>query len=283
MISKLEVNEILYHISIQKPDVGTALKTLYIYGTNMKILYDLKVKDIDFEENTIQLYSKQHEKKITRPLDIDLKDELIELIYSNNLGPEDYALHEPEQKVNAWTQKFNRYIRLAIRDLNNTKDYNLPKLTTREFKILRGQHLFIDGVPVKIIREILDHDSENFTRKLLQTAELNEQYYSKITADKVFSDYTDINVFTNECLEPDLELYTVMSYNAQVLLEYYPGINKVELRDLYEDESLAYNEKAVRDLKLQLELIPLDELIPRLKKLEPGQFKRIHNLKFIRN
>ncbi len=269
-LTKEKLNEFLYYLSTDNPKNTLIFKLGYIYGKNMREVLILKPTDINIEKETITFNT--YSEKVTYPLTKTLLDELLGYIYDNELKPDDYIFKNKNQKIEQGIKRLNEYLHATVMSLNKILDLNLPEITTKDFKILRGQHLYLEGVDLHTVHELIGGTNIKVTKNVINFKELHKLRFPCNNIDEVFTDYTDIEVLYEEGFH-DSELYTVSSIDDNIIIEVMQATGEI---NIISSESNSLNEK--------LQEINPEYLFNELRSLkEQGQYKIIEDLRFLKN
>lgn len=265
---KTKFNELLYYIHEDNYKNYLMLKIIYTYGRNASEIFNLKNTDIGTIKDTITFHINTGD--ITYPLIPQIKDELIGYIYDQELKQDDYIFRRPDEAMEIVIKKLNYYLDKTVDTLNKTIEFNCEKLTTKDFKILRGQHLFLDGAKLHVIHELYRNSNIQSTKKNINYNELVELKFPCNTLDKVFQEFTDFNLYTDERFD-DTDIFTVGDETESIIIE------------------LDYNEQTINlisdenELTSKIEEVPPAELCRMLRHMDTGNFRFINGLRFIKN
>lgn len=269
-LTKEKLNELLYYLSTDNFKNTLILKIAYIYGKNMREVLILKSEDINIDDETITFNI--YKDKVTYPLKKELLDELLGYIYDQELNPQDYIFKESGERVHMSIKKLNNYLHSTILSLNKILDLQLPELTTKDFKIMRGQHLYLDGVDIRLVHEFISGNNIKVTKNILNFKELQQLKFPCIDTDDIFDNYTDLEIFYDEQFD-DSELYTVSSVEDSIIIEIMQDTGEIHIID--NDNEL---------LTDKIKEYPTEYLVNELKTLTvTGQYKIIDDLRFLKN
>lgn len=268
---KTKLNELLYYITDDHYKNSLILKLIYIYGRNAREVFNLQTKDINIPEETIQFTTPTGD--ITYPLVETIQDSLIGYIYDNEFTDEDYLFRDQYDTMEIVIKKLNYYLDKKIEDLNKRYESDLPKLTTKDFKIMRGQHLFLDGADLHTIHELYHNSNIKSTKNHIQYNELLKLKFPCHTLDTLFQDYTDLNLYYEETLE-DTSIYTVSNETTNII---------IEIDYINDTINLISEEAEESPIITTIQNINPDILCMELKKLGTGEFKFLYGLRFLKN
>lgn len=267
------LNELLKYISEDNFKYGLIFKLTYVYGRNIGEVLRLKKEDVDLKHNSVDFYLPTE--SVSFMLHESIKQDLLDYIDDKNLIKEDYIFITDDSNINMYSKKLNLYLKSFITNLNrNILSWHCPILVNRDFKNLRGQHLFMDGADVKVINELYKNKNIQSTKDNIGFKELKGERFPCNSLKKVFHEYTDLNVFVDSNFL-SMDLFTVYNEGGSLILEYYYDTNVVKLvtDDTFNSESL-YDEVSSWDFT---------ELVDDLRKLDTGHYKYVGNLKIVKN
>ena len=270
-LNKTKLNELLYYITSDNYKNSLILKLIYVYGRNAREALNLQPKDIDLTTETITFTVPTGE--VTFPLVVDIRDSLMGYVYDRGIEDDEYIFREVDETMEIAIKKLNYYLEKTIDSLNTTIEFNSPKLTTKDFKILRGQHLYLDGTNLHTIHKLYCNTNVMSTKDIIQYNKLNEYLFQCNTLDKIFTDNTDLNLYYDYRFN-QTDLFTVSDNNDTSNL-----IIEVD----YEENTINIITDSDDDLVSEIQKIDPDTLFMELGKLEPGNFKFINDLKIIKN
>jgi integrase len=237
-LNKYQTNQILNTIQKDNKIYGLILKLTYTYARNIGEVSELKTKDINLKENTITFTIYNNNR---RPKTFPLTDENIiqQLkIITEDKNTEEYIFDEyiPHKKIKA---TINYYI--------YKKNIPLLKgngLTTQDFRILRGQHLYQDGISINTIQELYQHADPMTTKKLIEYYDLKEK---EITVDEIFNDkYTNLNLYKDDDYE-DYQTYYCVYEGKEAVIEKENNNIFINGDVLIKDKLMRINLKRVLD------------------------------------
>lgn len=190
LLSKTETNEILKYIREDNEVFGLLFDLIYIYARNVTEVSTIRKKDINLEDNTILFNINQNNTEGIFPIHKDIKKRLCKFMETD----EEYIfkgyipVHNPTGVLNDYLAKNNQ----KFKNLLYKNNVNLS-LSTIDFKILRGQHLFQDGVDVESIHRLYHYKNLNSTKRIINYHGLIQ--HKDVDIDSLFNDYTDVNLF----------------------------------------------------------------------------------------
>lgn len=209
-LNKYQTNKILQTITQDNKIYGLILKLTYTYARNIGEVSELKTENINIYENTITF-----------------------TIYNNNRKPKTFPLTDPEtiQQLKIITEDkkpteyiFDEYI--PHKKIKATINYyiyktNIPYLkgkglTTQDFRILRGQHLYQDGVNINTIQELYQHSDPMTTKKLIDYYDLQTP---PVTLQEIFTDYTKLNIYKEDNYDDYNTYYCTDNNGKEAIIE----------------------------------------------------------------
>lgn len=265
---KTKLNELLYYIHDDNFKNYLMLKLIYTYGRNASEIFNLKVKDIDSVEDTILFHIPTG--TVSYPLIPVVKDDLLGYIYDMELESGDYIFRRPDEAMEIVIKKLNYYLDRTVDSLNKAIEFGSPKLTTKDFKILRGQHLYLDGADLHTIHSLYCNSNIQSTKKNIGYDELLAIKFPCDSIEKVFSKYTDFNLYSDERFD-DSDLFTVGDETESIIIELDYSEQTI---NLISDEN---------DLTSKIEEVPPADLCRMLRGMDTGNFRFINGLRFIKN
>lgn len=276
-VNKEMLNELLRYISEDNQKYGLIFKITYIYGRNIGEVLKLRKRDVDLKHNALDFMLPTE--SVSFMLHPDIKEDLINYIESKNLIDEDYIFINEDKNVavsskdiNIYSKKLNVYLTNIIRELN--KDVfieHCPSLVNRDFKNLRGQHLFIDGADIKTVNELYRNKNIQSTKDNIDYKNLMKLRFPCDNVRKIFYEFTDLNVYSDRKFD-NTDLFTICNKeNKSIVIEYdyntgvinYLGNNK----ELFE----------------QLSEMDINVLNKDLHDLKPGNYRYVGDLRIIKN
>lgn len=269
-ISKEMLNELLKYVIEDNLKYGLIFKITYVYGRNIGEVLKLKTSDVDFKHDTIDFDLPTE--NVSFKLHEDVKRDLISYLEEKSLKNSDYLFIDDALKVNNYSKKLNFYLNNFINDLNrNVLSWHCPTLVNRDFKNLRGQHLFLDGADVKTVNMLYRNKNIQSTKDNIEYKELLAKKFPCTSLKKVFEDFTDLNVFFDTNFK-NSDLFTVCKGDDTLILEYDYDMGVFNM--LGDESSDVYNE---------VKNFSSDDLIVQLKNLDTGNYKYVEGLRFIKN
>ena len=265
---KTKLNELLYYIHDDNYKNYLMLKLIYTYGRNASEIFKLHVNDIDTVDDNITF--KIPTGTVTYPLISAVKDELVGYIYDQELNTDDYIFRGSDEAMEIVIKKLNYYLDRTVESLNRTVEFNSPKLTTKDFKILRGQHLFLDGANLHTIHDLYKNSNIQSTKKNIDYNRLLELKFPCDDLDKVFNQFTDFNLYTDERFD-DSDIFTVGDETESIIIELD---YREQTINLISDEN---------ELTSKIEEVPPADLCRMLRHMDTGNFRFINGLRFIKN
>lgn len=262
-LTETEVNELLKQISIDEPKYGLILKLQYIYGRNISEVYNLKKTDVNTKENTITFY--MNNDKLTYKVHNEIKDQLYSLLKDTK---KEYVFQEGDRPLPTIKDGINYYLHRKTETLNELPFLEGLRLTTKDFKALRGQHLYVKGVPIKTIHELYHNTNSDGTKKTIRYDELKEMTHSEDVDE----------IIDNTCLE----VYTDHNFNKNPIFYTTLGEEEAIVELSQEDTLNFYGEDG--ELKKSFDGMDSNDLIALLKQINyPGDYVECSGVKFLRN
>lgn len=272
-INKEMLNEVLKYICEDNFKYGLIFKITYVYGRNIGEVLRLRKKDVDLKHNTLDFYLPTE--SVSFMIHESIKSDLLNYMDNKNLNDEDYIFITDDSNMNVYSKKLNLYLKSFITDLNrNVLSWHCPILVNRDFKNLRGQHLFLDGADIKTINKLYCNKNLQSTKDNIGYSDLNNLRFPCNSLKKIFYDYTDLNVFIDSNFG-NIELFTVYNDNDSLILEHNSDTNVVKL--------VADDNYTSIELYEQVSSWDYDVLFEELKKLDTGHYKYVDNLKVVKN
>lgn len=214
-----KINELLYRIKQDSPEKGIIYKMVYVYGRNVSSVLKLKVEDVDFENASITFIVRS--RTVTLPLTEDIADELSEII--KNKSPNEFIFVEDSAEFHRYSNHLNNYLESFIHKLNRTVWFKQRNLITNELRILRGQHLFMDGADINTIHNLYQNGTVERTKDEIKYDELVKLKFPCNTLEKIFTDFTDTETFDDEFM---VELTQEIDFDPaanEKYIKYYDG------------------------------------------------------------
>ncbi len=271
-LNKTKLNELLYYISSDNYKNSLILKLGYIYGRNAREVLNLKPMDINLTDETILFNIPTG--TVTFPLVADIRDLLLGYIYDHGISDDEYVFREVDETMEIAIKKLNYYLDKTINSLNNTIEFNSPKLTTKDFKILRGQHLYLDGTELHTIHELYCNTNLMSTKDIISYNELEKYLFQCNTLEKIFQENTDLNLYYDyRYSQTDLFTISDDSDTDNLIIEINYEENTINIITESNDSEIAK----------EITKIDPDTLFYELSRLEHGNFKFLNGLKIIKN
>ena len=214
MIDKYQINQLFDVICRDDFRNGLILKLVYVYGRNIGEVLKLRKSDIDFDNACINFKSAN----VCLPLFQVVADDLNKYIE----GVDEYLFIDKigSNGTNKYSNQLNKYLNNFI-DYCNKNDvlgWKCPTLVCTDFKVLRGQHLFLDGANINVINELYSNKNIGSTKKLIDYRSLLKLRFTISDLDDLI-DYTDLGVFKVGSFD-DTVLFTVIDDGVSVVVEY---------------------------------------------------------------
>lgn len=263
-LNKQQTNELLRVIGEEEPRYGLALTLQYIYGRNINEVYNLKDTDINKEEETITFIMSNN--KIVQKIHPQIKQQLYQLA-EDNPG---YIFQEGERPLTTFKDGINYYLHKRTGRLKKLRYLEDLRLTTKEFKKLRGQHLYQDGVPLKTIHELFNNSNMEGTKKTIQWHELKDMLYNK-TVEEIIMD-ANVEIYEEPEFNKNPIFYVTNDYKEEAIIEV---TSEDDMEVIGDEELVEY---------LTSEDFNKEALIPKLECVKRvGDYIIFGNIKFLRN
>lgn len=261
-LTKEETNELLKIIREEEPNYGLILTLQYIYGRNVSEVYNLKKTDVDQDNNTITFIMNNDE--LVYPVHEEIKTQLYDTV---NNAKRVNVFQEGTRPLSNVKDGINYYLHKKTEALNELKFLEGIRLTTKDFKALRGQHLYQDGVSFKTIHELFHNTNTEGTKRTICYSELKKLFDKEDINDIIHS--TCLNVFTEHEFNDNPVFYVTMD-EEEALIE----LNSDDTINFYGEDTF---KKAVNSIDYSL-------LIKSLRNVKvPGDYTCHDNIKFLRN
>lgn len=263
-LTKTETNELLKTITEEMPNYGLILKLQYIYGRNVSEVYKLRKQDINQDDDKITFV--MNGDKLTYPVHDEIKEQLYTTIKE---ARKQYIFQEAERPLSNVKDNINYYLHKKSEALNELKFLEGIRLTTKDFKALRGQHLYQEGYPIKTIHEFFHNTNMDGTKKTICYEELQKELFPEDI----------ITIIENACLEVYTEhefnvnpmFYVTDEENNECLLEVE---NDIGVINIYGDD----------EMKKDISKLDVLELIQSLSNVKvAGDYVYCGQYKFLRS
>lgn len=269
-MGKEKLNELLYLFSSDDKRYGLIFKLIYIYARNANEVLQLTKQDINFNDQTITFHLTAGD--FTLPLHDDVKGDLVE--FTNDLESTELLFMNVDESMEIAIKKLNYYLYKTIDSLNKTIEFEAPKLTTKDFKILRGQHLILDGTEIHALHQLYNNSNIMSTKNNINYNKLLEQKYPYNTIEEIFTECTDTNLY-NDPYYGLTEIYTIGNEQETIIIEIDYENHKINL--------ITEPEENKHLIEKTNQLLNDDKILTRLYRMKPGQYKYIDDLRFLKN
>ena len=273
-LDKKQVNELLKLISEDNFRNGLILKLVYIYGRSIGDVLRLRKRDIDLKHNTIDFNLKNNVNR-SFVLHKNIRSDLLN--YINDYSSDDYLFIDVDddfvvQDTNVYSNALNRYLELFLRFLNHDGviSWHCPSLVCTDFKVLRGQHLFVDGAPVKVVNDLYCNTNISSTKSMIRYGDLLNLRFPCDSIDKVFNVFTDLEVFHDERFV-ESDIFTICKGDLSVIVEYDYCLGDLTVIDC--DDGLNAEDLFVFD----------SLVVDLLHDLDVGDYRFVDGLRVIKN
>lgn len=263
-MSKTDINKLLIETLKERSDYGLIMSLQYIYGKNVGDVLELKKEDVDLDNNEIIFKSGKSDLKV--PIVVDIYDILINHV--NGLDGEEYLFLNSDVNYNhnVMSKRINYYLNNKIDELNKNSTYKLSKITNRDLKMLRGQHLYLENVPLEIIHELYNNFNLSETRKMINYEGLKNNNYCGSVED-VINHHTELNLFRNE---------DYVEQNIYMVMDMDDNYGVVEFVD---NGMIVHERSKVTD---RLGELNVNEIFYLVRDLGVGEFKFVKGFKFLK-
>lgn len=227
-LTKGETNELLNKVSEDNYIYGLIFKLIYLYGKDGITILGLKWDNIDFKNQNIRLKGDDY------PLSDFIIADLLRLqkdTQNEYLFLED--TNDVDKSIDILRKRLRYYLNNNVKRLDVNHKIKHVALSITDLRRLRGQHLFLDGVNLKLIMELYQqHDgtSTQFKRYLEYNDLMEKKFPCKDMSD-LFNAYTELGIFDFES-DLDRVLSFAVSYED---LDFVISISKEGLDFVGED------------------------------------------------
>lgn len=262
-----ETNELIHKVTEDNFIYGTIIKLMYLYGKEFK--YIIRLKKTDVTEESITFRSEQFPLKKE---DYNALKKISE--YSTNeyifLG---YSFEDIEEATNLYRKKVIYYFTQNLKSLNLPTRIKYGGLSLTDIRRLRGQHLILNGVDLKVVMDLYQQKPNARTqfKKYLQYDELYKISSEKHcnTIEDIFQYCTDTDIFQLEDFKNNNQyIVTNMKESTLILLD-YDNVTFIE------DISDEFKENVIN-------IYQNNNLLDSVKGLQPSQYKLLDDIKFIK-
>lgn len=262
-LTETETNILLKKIQKDNESYGIILKLMYLYGKTFNQIILLKTEDIT--ENTIKFNDN------TFPL--KHRDYLNLLSIENN----EYIFLKDTDNINEAVDKYRKNIIYYLN--NNLKQLKLPSkikwggISLTDLRRLRGQHLILKGVDLKLVMELYQQQPSARTqfKKYLKYDELYKLSSTKECENlsDVFNYCTDTDVFQMEDFDNSNQYIVDDNTESTLVLLDYDTLTFIEnVSDKFKDNVLNIYQNT--------------DLVEEISVLQPTQYKLLNGIKFIK-
>lgn len=264
-LTKAQTNELLTIITKEEEKYGLCLLLQYIYGRNISEIYHLTKTDINKQEETIT-FTITDKKTITYPIHKQVKYLLYKLIDDENTPHHIFQIGK--RPLHGIKDGINYYLHRKSDALNKLPYLHGIKLTSKDFKILRGQHLFQDGIELKTIHKLYGNTNINSTKRTINYEALYKEYYTTDVI-KIIHD-TNVTIYPEHGFNTNPVFYVKdEKENRTVILEV---LNKEEFKQNGEET-----------LMQEIDDMNPKKLIKNISQVENiGEYTNYKGLKFLR-
>ena len=263
-LTKGELNELLKTITEEMPNYGLILKLQYIYGRNVSEVYRLRKQDIDQDENKITFI--MNGDKLVYDVHEEIKEQLYNTIAESR---KQYIFQEAERPLSNVKDNINYYLHKKSESLNDLEFLEGIRLTTKDFKALRGQHLYQEGITIKTIHELYHNTNMDGTKKTICYEELKEELFPD-DIDEIINQ-TSFNVFTEHSFNNNPLFYVTGEEDLDCIVEIDEDVGTINF----------YGEDSLKELFESFDSV---DLITKLSQVQcAGDYIYYNSLKFLRN
>ena len=273
-LSKEEVNELLYYIYQDNERNGLIFKLMYIYAQSISNILRLKRVNVDLKHNTLDFIFDNCSYSFM--LHKDIRDDLIRYLDDADglyLFIDEDMDTVTNDDLNIYRVRLNQYLSNFIKKLNQEQalKWKCPNLYCTDFKILRGQHLFLDGVDVHVIHDLYGYKNIINTKNAIKYKDLLGVRFPCDSLDCVFNEFTDLNLYRDHDFD-GVGVFSVCDGGGCVVVEYDYRLHELTIiggsNDGLVDVLLGYDSGVLCDL--------FDSICV-------GDYKFLDGLKVIRN
>ena len=260
-LTKGETNQLLKTITDENPKYGLMLKLQYLYARNIGEVYNLQDKDINLAEQTITFTS--NKERVTYPLHPDVMEELKYVLEHKNglIFQDGKQLHSVKDAINYYLHKKTE----ALKELEYLDGL---RLTTKDFRVLRGQHLYQDGASINLIHELYHNTNMQGTKNIIQFHKLETLLHPQ-NIEEIMG-ITHLNVYHEEEFNENPIYYVTSIDGKEAILE----VSDEDTLEYYGDEEL---KEKVADFNNK-------ELLSQLNTIEEtGDYILFKEIKYLKN
>ena len=250
-ISKEQLNELFFNMRRYNESNAIIFQTCYIYGQKISTILNLHKKDINIDQKLINFNGNEYK------LHEDIKKYFT---YLETLNMDDYVFVTDMSKgIKYYNQNLNRYLANFIDSMNEKLPWTCPQLRSNDFRRLRGQHLYLDGVDVSVIQDLFNTNLQR-TKNIINYNELYTVRFPCTNINTVFKDYTDLNLYYDNNHESSC-VFIVCKDNKNIVIGYDVTHEElvlldnpycVDLRDYGFDKVFNWTLDTVHSLDLKL-------------------------------
>lgn len=261
-LTKTETNELLKVITEEEPIYGLILKLQYIYGRNVSEVYNLTKNDIEMDKDLITFV--MNGDKLTYTVHPEVRSLLYKTVEE---AKKNYIFQEGERPLSNVKDGINYYLHKKTNNVNSLPFMEGLRLTTRDFKALRGQHLFEDGISIKTIHELYHNSNSEGTKKTICYDELRRML-SPSDVEEIIRD-THMDVYSDHSFNRNPIFYITNKDGEEAILE------------IKDTDISFYGDGELRSTFEELDTSVLLPLLGRVK--YTGDYVYCGGLKFLRN
>lgn len=262
-----ETNELIKRITEDNQTYGTIVKLMYIYGKEFKQIIQLKKEDIT--ETSIQFKGQKFplKKEDYNTLKNYAKSSNTEYIFLTN------QFEDLGEETNKYRKKLIYYFTQNLKQLHLPTKIKYSGLSLTDLRRLRGQHLILKGVDLKLVMDLYQQKPNARTqfKKYLKYDELYKLSSEKQcnSMEDIFHYCTDTDIFQLEDFKNNNQyIVTNMKESTLILLDYDNLTFIEEISDEFKDNVINIYQNT--------------DLIGDIKGLQPSQYKLLDDMKFIK-
>ena len=154
-LSEEKTYDLLNRISEDNWEYGLIFKLCYVYGRLVSEVYILHRDDVSFADNKITFTI--NDSRVDYPLHSSVKSDLNRQVEETS----NYLFRHIGESINNFSSRLNYF-------LKKYDDEFKVRVSPRDFKKLRGQHLLLNGVNVKSITRLYHGTDNSATKRLIE-------------------------------------------------------------------------------------------------------------------
>ena len=217
-LDKEDTNLLLNYINLKDKKYGLILRLAYIYGRHIRDILKLQKTHYDSKHNILDFTFLDIPKSFS--LHKDIKEEFKEYINSieNN---NDYLFINHLDELTIIRKELDKLILESVKEINHKQllRQHCPIISGKDFRKLRAQHLFIDGVSIEVINQLLLNKNIHSFKKFINYDELLLLKFPCSSLTNLFEYFTDLNIFHDADFE-NVDLINISKDDESVVFEY---------------------------------------------------------------